>query len=104
MHISFVNSCLGGDFSAMDIARETKEGFDLPVILGGHHASMYPDEALSIPECDAVCIGDGEEALALYLDSVSSRRSVSGITGIWAKENGAIMKNSRGSFRENLDD
>jgi radical SAM superfamily enzyme YgiQ (UPF0313 family) len=34
----------------------------VPVVLGGIHASVLPDEALE--HCDAVCIGDGETLIA----------------------------------------
>lgn len=164
MRLAFINSCLGGDFSALDIAitslaayinerthhsatiidltfhrrnwkrflreeirqkkpniiglscttmymryikqimEEVKSNYGLPIILGGHHASIYPDDTLKIPECDAVCIGDGEEPLTNFLDRLSEGKSLSGITGIWAKEDGKIIKNSIGYFRENLDD
>lgn len=164
MRISFINSCLGGDFSALDIAitslasyinertvheasiidltfhrrewrrflreqikqtrpevvgiscnsmymqyvkkimKEVKSSFGLPIILGGHHASLYPDVTLAIPECDTVCIGDGEQPLSEYLDRTSNRQSLSGIKGIWAKESSCFKKQTGGSFRENLDD
>ena len=37
----------------------------VPVVLGGIHASVCPDEALE--HCDAVCIGDGEPVIASIL-------------------------------------
>ncbi|HPC41115.1 MAG TPA: cobalamin-dependent protein [Spirochaetota bacterium] len=42
------------------------------VIMGGVHASMYPDEALNY--CDAVCIGDGEHVIAEMLDDFEHSR------------------------------
>lgn len=164
MRISFINSCLGGDFSALDIAitslatyinertshqaniidltfhrrnwrrflrQQIKEsrpdivgiscntmymqyvkkimqgvklGFGLPVILGGHHASLYPESTLEIPESDAVCIGDGEVPLSEYLDRISHGKDGSGINGIWEKRVGSVIKNPGGHFRQNLDD
>ena len=163
MRLAFINSCLGGDYSALDIAitslatyinkttshqasvidlvfhrrhwqellrkeieqkqpdiigiscntmymqyvekimKEIKQNFKLPIILGGHHASIYPDQTLSIPECDAVCIGDGEEPLSVFLDRFSCGKSASGIKGIWFKENGKIIKNQPGCFNQDLD-
>jgi radical SAM superfamily enzyme YgiQ (UPF0313 family) len=37
----------------------------VPVVLGGIHASVRPDEALE--HCDAVCIGDGEQLIERIL-------------------------------------
>ena len=38
----------------------------VPVVLGGIHASVCPDEALE--HCDAVCIGDGEAVIGQILE------------------------------------
>ena len=164
MRISIINSLLGGDFSALDIAitnlatyvnkrsrhnasiidltfhrrrwkralrkgiekyrpdvigissntmymkyvktimREIKSEYGLPVVLGGHHASIYPDEAIKLADCDAVCIGDGEESLVGFLDRREEKASMEGLRGFWVKENGRLIKNEPGQFRENLDD
>ena len=147
MHITFINSLLGGDFSALDIAltslatyinertkhsasiidftfhrrhwkrtlkegieenkpdligissntmymqyvrtimKEVKKEYGLSIILGGHHASIYPEQTLNIPECDVLCIGDGEEPLEEFLNRHSEGRSIEGVKGIWVKEN-----------------
>jgi len=164
MRISIVNSLLGGDFSALDIAitnlatfvnersqhkaniidltfhrrhwqralkrgvekyrpdvigiscntmymkyvktimKEIKSEYNLPIILGGHHASIHPDETVSLTDCDALCIGDGEEPLVSFLDRMEKNESMNGLKGIWAKENGKLLKNEFGQFRDNLDD
>lgn len=164
MHISFINSLLGGDFSALDIAvttlatyvnersrhkasiidftfhrrhwqdtlkkgieanrpdiiaissntmymnyvktimKEVKSKYHLPIVLGGHHASIYPEETISIPECDALCIGDGEEPLVGLLNRKERNESMQGLRGFWVKENGNLIKNTGGCFRENIDD
>jgi len=85
------------------IMREIKTKYRLPIILGGAHASIFPEEVISIEEVDAVCIGDGEFTLAEYLDRLSEKKSFEGIKGIWAKENGRVIKNSGGCFIENID-
>jgi len=163
MRISFVNSLLGGDFSALDIAltslatylnertshrasiidlafhrynwkrhlregikkykpdiigissntmymqyvktiaKEIKKGYGLPIIMGGHHASIHPADTLSLDECDIVCIGDGETPLAQMLDRLEKNGSLEGVDGVWFKKQGTIIKNRGGCFRENLD-
>ncbi|MBI5144897.1 MAG: B12-binding domain-containing radical SAM protein [Candidatus Omnitrophica bacterium] len=164
MRISFVNSLLGGDFSALDIAitslatyinertehkasiidlafhrrhwkktleagirkyrpevigissntmymkyvktimQEIKDEYRLPVILGGHHASIYPEKTLGLEGCSAVCIGDGEESLAQILERMGKGESLEGIPGVWFKANGRIIRGEGGYFRQNLDD
>jgi anaerobic magnesium-protoporphyrin IX monomethyl ester cyclase len=164
MHLTFINSLLGGDFSALDISitsiatylnertrhtasiidltfhrrhwrkalregieknqpdiiaiscntmymqyvktivAEVKAEYKLPIILGGHHASIYPEETIDIEGCDVLCIGDGEEPLTKYLDSYSEKKNAGGISGIWTKDNGIVTKNQGGWFERNIDD
>ncbi len=43
---------------------------DCKIIFGGAHASFVPDESLSNPAVDVVCIGEGEDTLKELLDGV----------------------------------
>ncbi len=85
------------------IAKEIKEEYDFPIIVGGYHASMKPQETLNIPEIDAVCIGDGEFALTEYLDRFETGKSMKGVKGLWAKENGKQIRNLGGCFIKDID-
>jgi len=85
------------------VMQEVKK-HNIPIILGGHHASTRPKETIAIPEVDAICIGDGEYALKEFLDRKRDNRSCQIIPGIWVKEDGRIAGNSGGRFIENLDD
>lgn len=85
------------------IAKEIKENYDIPIILGGHHASIKPQETLNIPQANAICIGDGEFALSKFLDNFEMGKGAKGIHGIWAKENGKQIKNSGGCFIQDID-
>lgn len=86
------------------IMKEIKEKFNLPIIVGGYHPSIHPEETFNIPEVDALCTGDGEHALAQFLDEFEKGESAEGIKGIWTKENGKEIKNPRGNFITNIDD
>jgi radical SAM superfamily enzyme YgiQ (UPF0313 family) len=85
------------------VLAEIKAVYGLPVILGGAHASIHPENVFRLPEVDALCIGDGEFALTRYLDTLSNGTSAEGIPGIWAKEKGEEIRNPGGSFVENID-
>ncbi len=85
------------------IIKEVKERYGLHVILGGHHASIYPVETINLPEADAVFLGDSEFSLISYLDKYSKGEPVTGISGVWVKENGKIIKNGCGQFIQNID-
>ncbi|MEW6040112.1 MAG: radical SAM protein [Elusimicrobiota bacterium] len=85
------------------VMTEIKKNYCTPIILGGAQASIHPKETLSIPEADAVCIGDGEFAITKFLDAYSAGKSVKGIDGIWAKEACGYVVNPGGCFIENID-
>lgn len=85
------------------IAREIKERFGLPIMCGGYHASLMPDETLAIPEVDAICIGDGEFSLTEYLNALEHKESLIGIRGIWVKNNGEAEKNPLRELIKDID-
>lgn len=85
------------------IAEEIKLHYDIPIILGGHHVSISPNETLNNPTINAVCIGDGEFALTEYLNRYEKGKSARGIAGIWAKEKNKIIKNKIGCFIKDID-
>ncbi|MBN2422199.1 cobalamin-dependent protein [Candidatus Woesearchaeota archaeon] len=86
------------------IAKEIKKHYRIPIILGGYHASQYPDETLNIKEIDAVCIGDGEYALTEYLSKSEQKKPLKGIKGIWAKNKNRIIKNQGGCFIKEINE
>lgn len=64
----------------------------VPVIFGGVHTTFFP-ELVERPEVDAVCRGEGEFALAEYVEAVSAGADPSGILNLWLKSGGGIVKN-----------
>lgn len=89
------------------IAEEIKTHYDIPIIVGGYHASQYPQETIEIPQIDAVFIGDGEYALKEFLDRYEAKKSLKCIPGVWYKEGKGksriVIKNTGGAFIEKLD-
>ncbi len=55
----------------------------IPVIAGGHHAIICPDETVEYPEVDFLVLGEGEETTCELLDSFGGE--VEGIKGLWTK-------------------
>jgi anaerobic magnesium-protoporphyrin IX monomethyl ester cyclase len=100
--IGFSTSTMYMRYTA-SVAAFIKKHHNLPVILGGYHASLKPEETLQLDEVDAVCIGDGEYSLTEYLNRLQRKEDASGIPGIWIKRNGRIYKTEKGSFIRNID-
>ncbi len=86
------------------IARAVKREFGLPIVLGGYHPSLCPEECIAEPWCDALCIGDGEYAFTELLDAWRDGASVEGVAGVWAKVDGQVIQNPPRPLVQNLDD
>ncbi len=81
---------------AIDIAREVKvEKPDLPVIMGGPHATLLPDETMAVaPEVDIIVRGEGEESFVNLLTALEDRRSLENVRGITYRKDGVVVNNS----------
>src|SRR5579872_6936867 len=67
----------------VEIARETKRVYpDMPVVLGGWHPSLLPDQTLAAEYVDVVCKGQGDEAMVEIVRRIQARESFDGIEGV----------------------
>jgi radical SAM superfamily enzyme YgiQ (UPF0313 family) len=84
----------------VQVAREAKRLYpDLPVILGGWHPSLLPDQTLAADCVDIVVVGQGEEALLEIVQRIEARESLRGIPGVGYKEDGRIVFNPARALR-----
>ena len=90
---------------ALKIASIIREACpDVPLIYGGVHPTLLPEETLKNPLVDAVCIGEGEDSFQEYLQKLQNNQEPRGVAGNWYKDaSGAIVKNPLRPFREDLD-
>jgi len=78
----------------VQMAREVKRLYpDLPIILGGWHPSLLPDQTLACEFVDVVVVGQGEEALLEVVRHIEARESLNGIPGVAYKEDGRLRFN-----------
>ena len=88
--------------SAVTATRLIKEGMHLPVVWGGPHVNVRPEECLS--HADMICMGEGEEALLELAESVLRRKDQNtAIKNIWFKTNNIIIRNELRDLEGNLD-
>src|ERR1051325_4356834 len=72
----------------VQIAREVKRLYPkLPVILGGWHPSLLPDQTLAADCVDVVVVGQGEDSLVEVLDAVRAGEAPKGIAGTHCIQN-----------------
>lgn len=77
---------------ASELTHEIKSRLDIPVIWGGVHATVMPEESIQV--ADFVCVGEGELPLRKLLHSLNnSGQDVSTIPNIWINKNSTITSN-----------
>jgi anaerobic magnesium-protoporphyrin IX monomethyl ester cyclase len=90
--------------SLIDFMSPTKKRFDLPLIVGGSHATVFPEKAICKEEVDMICVGEGEVALSELVKRLEKKRDFTDIPNLWVKNsNGEIIKNKVGTQVE-MDD
>lgn len=72
-------------------------------IVGGVFATFAPEVVLGHPKVDYVCRGEGEWPLLSLCKALCAGKSTDRIPNIWAKVDGAIVRNAIG-LAQNLDD
>src|ERR1700728_4577556 len=79
---------------AIEIATAVKSVHPwLPVIFGGWHPTLLPDETLSEPFVDVVVRGQGEVTLVEVAEALLAKRSLDGIAGVSWKSRGLRKHN-----------
>lgn len=76
---------------------------EIPIVLGGYHTTLKPDDAINEKGVNAVIMGEGEYILADYLDSLEEKKPLEGVTGLWYKKDGEIFRNPNRAWIEDID-
>jgi anaerobic magnesium-protoporphyrin IX monomethyl ester cyclase len=77
------------------IARACKEMYPTkPVVLGGWHPSLLPDQTLASPHIDVVVKGQGEDAFLEIVQRIEAGESLKGVAGVGYKEDGRLVFNT----------
>jgi radical SAM superfamily enzyme YgiQ (UPF0313 family) len=78
------------------IAREAKRLYpDKPVVLGGWHPSLLPDQTLAAEFIDMIVIGQGEDAFLEMVRHIEAGELPKDVAGVGYKDAGRIVFNPR---------
>jgi len=83
---------------AQDISRKVKAFFpNIPVVWGGWHPSLFPEQTLNEPSIDVIVKGQGEITFKELLERFETNTSLEGLQGICYKnaENKVITNQER---------
>lgn len=95
-------STMTGHFDeVIDLLKAVKP--DCPVVVGGVHATIFPEDVLNFSEVDYVCVGDGEEMIVELCETLRDKKDVSSIKNLGFRKNDQIVINDLREF-VNLDD
>jgi radical SAM superfamily enzyme YgiQ (UPF0313 family) len=71
----------------------------VPVIWGGWHPSLLPEQCLDSPAVDACVSGQGEETFREIVLKLVSGEPLGSVTGVAFKQDGAVVKNPARPFQ-----
>jgi len=71
-----------------------------PVILGGVHATLRPEQTLEDGAVNMVCVGEGEGALVDLCNALEKGEDHRRIPNLWVKEGGKVFRNPLRPFED----
>ncbi|MBE0429218.1 MAG: radical SAM protein [Thermoleophilia bacterium] len=76
---------------------------DAPVVVGGPHATIAPEEVIADPRVDMLVRGEGEEAIIDLIGRLESGAGLSDMPNLWGRKDGAVFSNDVRPLIQDLD-
>ena len=73
-------------------AMKIKQRFDTPIIFGGVHPTLFPED-IDFNYVDYLCIGEGEYPVLELMNGLEKGEDCSNIQNLWITKNGSLVKN-----------
>jgi anaerobic magnesium-protoporphyrin IX monomethyl ester cyclase len=70
-----------------------REAARAPVVVGGVHATLAPEEVAALPAVDFTCVGEGEGALIELCDALARGTDPSRIPNLWVRTPRGTVRN-----------
>jgi len=97
-----INSYASTAHRASRIIFFLKKNLHVPIVYGGVHATIFPEECIKIS--DIICIGEGEGAIIDLAKAIEKKKSFGKIKNLWVKkEDNTIAKNPVRNLIDDLD-
>ncbi|MFA6322253.1 MAG: radical SAM protein [Candidatus Buchananbacteria bacterium] len=78
--------------NCVQITEEIKNQLSIPIVWGGVHPTLSPEECLKY--CDIVVRGEGEETLLEIIKRIENHEPINEIPGLFIKQGDEILKNN----------
>ena len=86
----------------LEIGQFIKQNYNIFTVIGGIHITLNPEENY-LNVFDALCIGEGEYALAELANNLEKGKEIEKIENLWTKQKGQIFKNKTRPYIQDLD-
>jgi len=77
--------------NAIQITQKLRNNYDFPILWGGTHPTIRPEESLQ--HADMVCIGEGEETVVELADKIQNKQYYHDLKGMGFNDKGKIIVN-----------
>lgn len=89
---------------ALEASRVVKAHSDVPVVWGGVHVSLMPEQSLTDPSIDMIAQGEGDFLLLDLVRCLEQNGDLGSIPGLFYKKDGRIIKNTSRTLIHDLDE
>ncbi|MDD5547589.1 MAG: radical SAM protein [Candidatus Pacebacteria bacterium] len=86
-----------------EFSKKIKQLGNIPIVWGGIHPTLLPDQCIKEEYIDYVIYGEGEITTLEFAEKFYKDKNFSGILGLIYKKDGKIITNSERPLIENLD-
>ena len=70
-----------------------REEIKIPILLGGIHPTISPEECIELEGIRGICVGEGEYPVYEFVEAIKEGGDCGGIESLWIKNNGNIYRN-----------
>ena len=84
--------------NGLEVSKLVKENSSIPIVWGGVHASLLPQQTLENRYIDFIVVGEGEESFAELVKALEKKSSFENIKGIGYKKDAKIFINPQRDF------
>ncbi len=93
----------GGHIPMVELNRKLKKKFNFYSMFGGPHPTFSPEMIEEDDSIDAVCIGEGFEAMPEFINKLEKREDITKVPNWWIRVGNKIHKNPLRPLLKNLD-
>jgi anaerobic magnesium-protoporphyrin IX monomethyl ester cyclase len=96
-------TCNSGNMDSARILVKRLKRLGLPVVLGGSHPTVLPEQSISYTGADMVSLGEGEITLVGIMDAIEGEKSFRNIPSLAWRNQSEIVLNPRESLIQDID-